>query len=175
MAKACRPQPPRGVVPGSEAGNDDDLPRRGLGESGMKRLLLGSLLTLVATAALAQDAARVTGFRMFVIWEDTGQTSPDWSRQQTIVANDRQLGSSTQARVDIVLDGPPNGMVDDTLEVAVRTDDGKTAGYSLPVGFFAKNRLIRSVIVTHGCNPFQVEAKVGNSRRNLRIELTCGG
>jgi len=141
----------------------------------MKRLLLGSLLALFASAAVAQDSARITGFRVFVIWEDTGQMSPDWSRQQTIVANDRQLGSSTQARVDIVLEGPPNGMVNDALEVAVKTDDGKTAGYSLPIGFFAKNRLIRSVIVTHGCNPFEVEAKVGSSRRTLKMQLTCGG
>ena len=141
----------------------------------MKRLLLGSLLALFASAAVAQDSARITGFRVFVIWEDTGQMSPDWSRQQTIVANDRQLGSSTQARVDIVLEGLPNGMVNDALEVAVKTDDGKTAGYSLPIGFFAKNRLIRSVIVTHGCNPFEVVAKVGESRRTLKIQLTCGG
>ena len=142
----------------------------------MTRLLLGCLLAFVtATAATAQDTARINGFRVFVIWEDSGQMSPDWSRQQTIVANDRQLGSSMQARVDIVLEGPPNGMVNDSLEVAVKTDDGKTAGYSLPIGFFAKNRLIRSVIVTHACNPFEVEARVGNARRTLKMQLTCGG
>ena len=141
----------------------------------MKRLLLGSLLALFATAAVAQDTGRITGFRVFVIWESSGQTSADWSRQQTIVANDRQLGPSMQARVDIILEGRPQGMVDDTLEVSVRTDDGKTTGHSLPVGFFATNRMIRSIIVTHGCGPFEVEAKLGNSRRNLKIALTCGG
>jgi hypothetical protein len=141
----------------------------------MRRLLLGSLLALFATAALAQDAGRVTGFRVFVIWESSGQTSADWSRQQTIIANDRQLGPSMQARVDIVLEGRPQGMVDDTLEASARTDDGKTTGYSLPVGFFAANRMIRSIIVTHGCGPFEVEAKLGNSRRNIKVDLTCGG
>jgi hypothetical protein len=149
-------------------------------ENPMARLLLGCLLAFfaTATAATAQDKANINGFRVFVIWEDTGQMSPDWSNRKPadpIVANDRKLGSSTQARVDIVLEGRPNGMVDDTLEVAVRTDDGKTANYSLPVGFFAKSRLIRSVIVTHVCNPFEVDAKVGNSRRTLKVALTCGG
>ena len=138
--------------------------------------LLASLLAFGAmlSAASAQEA-KITAFKVFVIWEDTGQMSPDWSKQQQIVANDRQLGSSMQARVDIVLEGKPNDMVDKPLEVAVKTDDGKTASYSLPIGFFAKKQLIRSVIVTHGCNPFEVDAKTGSSRRTLKIQLTCGG
>jgi hypothetical protein len=141
----------------------------------MTRLLLGCLFALLATAASAQGTAKIEGFRVFVIWDETGAMSPDWSRQQTIVANDRKLGSSVQARVDIILDGKANEMVDDTLEVAVKTDDGKTTGHSLPIGFFSKNRMFRSVMVTHNCNPFEVEAKVGNVRRTLKIQLTCGG
>jgi hypothetical protein len=141
----------------------------------MKRLLAGSLVALFATAAMAQDAGRITGFRVFVIWESSGQMSPDWSQQPQIVANDRKLGPSVQARVDVVLEIPRSGTMDDhTLGLSVRTGDGQTT-HSLPVGFFASNRMIRSIIVTHNCGPFEVDAALGNSRRKLKVDLTCGG
>ncbi len=141
----------------------------------MKRLLLASLFAVLASAAMAQDTGRITGHRVFVIWEESGQMSPDWSRQGTIIANDRKLGASMQARVDIVIEGKREGMVDDTLEVSARTDDGKVIGHSLPVGFLSSGRLVRSIIVTHGCNSFSVEARLGRSTRNIKVDLTCGG
>jgi uncharacterized protein YfaP (DUF2135 family) len=141
----------------------------------MKRLLLGSVFALCATAAWAQDAGRITGHRVYVIWEETGNMSPDWSQRPQIVANERKLGSSMQARVDIVIEGKREGMIDDTLEVSAKTDDGKVTGYSLPVGFLSSGKLVRSIIVTHGCNPFSVEARLGKSTRSIKVDLTCGG
>lgn len=146
----------------------------------MVRLLFGCLFALLASAASAQDAAKINSFRVFLIWEDTGLTTPASQRRKPgdpIVANDRKLGSATQSRVDIVLEGRATGNVDDMLEVTVRVDSGTmtTTNYSLPVGYFAKNRQIRSIIVTHLCNGFEVDAKVGNATRTLKVPLTCGG
>jgi hypothetical protein len=47
--------------------------------------------------------------------------------------------------------------------------------YKLPVGYFVENRMIRSIIVTHDCMPFQVNATLANSHRALIVDLiTCG-
>jgi hypothetical protein len=122
----------------------------------------------------AEPVSRVAAFRLYLIWEDSGQMSQDLSqRRQQIIANDRRLGASVQARVDIVLEGAKIVSVKDSLEVSVHTDAGDTT-YSLPVGYFTSSRLLRSIIVTHDCNPFEVNAVLGKPHSALKVDLTCG-
>jgi hypothetical protein len=143
----------------------------------MRLLLIGMLLASVASAAVAQEAS-INGFRVYLLWGDTGQMSADVSRKP-IVATDRKFGSSLQARVDVFLDGPKGQIVDSTLKVMVKTvrfKDGETLNetFNLPLGWFETKRMYRSVIVTHDCNDFEVEATVGRSHRKMEFTLTCG-
>lgn len=91
-----------------------------------------------------------------------------------IVAEDRKLGNSTQALVDIVIEGQKGAFFDAPLSVVVQTDDGKSTEYSFAVGYFENSQMVRSVIVSHNCGGFEIEAKWGSSTRRARFDLTCG-
>ena len=146
------------------------------------------LLMALSTVAYARSSFRATpsggataaiaGFRLYLIWDDNGQMSKDLSDRRYIIAISGRH-TSIQARVDIVLDGHKGGMTNDPLELLVHSQgmNGETYDmtYKLPVGYFADNRMIRSIIVTHDCMPFQVNATLGNSHRTLKVDLiTCG-
>ena len=108
----------------------------------MRRMVLGMLLVLLATAAIAQNAGlqtlgagRVTDFRLYLIWESNGRMSADIAHQRqplcngtpcAIYANDRKFGTSTQARVDIVIEGQKGATFKTPLSVVVKTNDGKS-------------------------------------------------
>jgi hypothetical protein len=139
---------------------------------------LGILLTATLADAMEEYAGNIADFRLYLIWDDDGQMSKDLSHQREIVAISRRH-ASIQARVDIILDGHKGAMGNDPLELSVHSEsmNGEThdTTYELPVGYFAKNRMIRSIIVTHDCSPFEVNATLGNSHRTLKVDrITCG-
>src|SRR5262249_12769214 len=139
---------------------------------------IGTLLTAtLRTHAMEEYTGKIGGFRLYLIWQENGQMSKDLSHQRYILAQSRR-STSTQARVDIVIDGRKGAMGNDPLEVSVvsRSFGGETQDtkYKLPVGYFTENRMFRSIIVTHDCESFEVNAALGNSHRTLKVDLTCG-
>jgi hypothetical protein len=135
------------------------------------------LAAALLCAAPASAQSNVAGFRLYMIWDDNGQMSKDLSNQRYIMAVSRGH-ASIQARVDIVLDGHKGAMGNDPLELSVHSQsfNGEThdTTYKLPVGYFAGNRMIRSIIVTHDCMPFEVSATLVSSHRTLKVEPLCG-
>jgi hypothetical protein len=126
---------------------------------------------------MEEYAGNIAALRLYLIWDDNGQMSKDLSHQRQILATSRSH-SSIQARVDIVLDGHKGAMGNDLLELLVHSQsvNGEThdTTYKLPVGYFVGNRMFRSIIVTHDCMPFEVNATLGNSHRTMKVDLTCG-
>jgi hypothetical protein len=64
------------------------------------------------------------------------------------------------------------------LEVSVHSQsfngEPQDTTYKLPVGYFAGDRMFRSIIVTHDCEGFEVSATLGQSHRTLKVDLSCG-
>jgi hypothetical protein len=124
-----------------------------------------------------EEIPDIAGFRLYVIW-DNGEMSKDLSQQKLVLSTSRRHGESTRARVDIVLEGYKGGTGNDPLEVSVHSQriNGETQDttYKLPVGYFTENRIFRSIIVTHYCWPFEVNATLGQSHKTLNIEPWCG-
>jgi hypothetical protein len=166
----------------------------------MTRLAAAAVLAAVATIgpaavapALAQAQPKAAAAtprlgtpRLYLIWNDSGAMSQDLAsralspdgaaRKNQIIASDRKLGASLQARLDAVIEAP-SGIYDKvTLGIRV-TSEGKTiVDQTFPVGFIDKaGRLIRAVIVNHECQPFDVELTLGSAKRTMKVDLTCGG
>ena len=115
--------------------------------------------------------------RLYLIWADSGTMSPDLAaRKDQIVAADRKLGGSLQARFDAVIEAP-SGVYDDvTLTIRVTSDGKAIVDQKFPVGFIDRpGRLIRAVIINHECQPFEVEMMLGGARRAIKYDLTCSG
>src|SRR5262249_44990996 len=120
----------------------------------------------------------IAAFRLYLIWDDNGEMSKDLSHQRNIIATSRRH-TSLQARVDIILDGHKGAMGKDPLRVSVHSQsfngEAQDTTYKLPVGYFAENRMLRSIIVTHDCMPFEVNAILGQSHRTLKVDdVWCG-
>jgi hypothetical protein len=128
-------------------------------------------------ASYLEEIPDIAGFRLYVIW-DNGEMSKDLSQQKLVLSTSRRHGESTRARVDIVLEGYKGGTGNDPLEVSVHSQriNGETqdSTYKLPVGYFTENRMFRSIIVTHYCLPFEVNAKLAQSHKTLNVEPWCG-
>ena len=143
----------------------------------------------VAPAALAQVVAqarpkaaapttpRLGNPRLYLIWLNTGAMSQDMAgRKDQIIANDRKLGASVQARLDAVVEAPPGQHDDLMLTIRVTSDGKPIIDESFPVGYMdTGGRMYRAVIVNHDCQPFEVEMTLGSAQRTLKVDLTCGG
>ena len=158
----------------------------------MFRTIVVAVFALAASGAMAQaprpqpgaqpkaGAAAIPKLgnpRLYLIWADSGTMSPDLAaRKDQIVAADRKLGGSLQARFDAVIEAP-SGVYDDvTLTIQVTSDGKAIVDQKFPVGFIDRpGRLIRAVIVNHECQPFEVEMVLGGARRAIKYDLTCGG
>jgi hypothetical protein len=168
----------------------------------MTRLALAAVLVIAAIVAI-RPAAMAPAFaqaqpkaaaatpklgtpRLYLIWNDSGATSQDMApralspdgaaRKNQIIASDRKLGGSLQARLDAVIEAP-SGIYDKvTLGIRVVSEGKTIVDQKFPVGFIDKpGRLIRAVIVNHECQPFDVELTLGSARRTMNVDLTCGG
>ena len=127
--------------------------------------------------AAAAAIPKLGNHRLYLIWADSGTMSPDLAvRKDQIIAADRKLGGSLQARLDAVIEAP-SGVYDGvTLTVRVTSDGKAIVDQKFPVGFIDRpGRLIRAVIVNHECQPFEVEMMLGGARRAIKYDLTCGG
>jgi hypothetical protein len=161
--------------------SDDRSSNKKSGISKWSLALIVGIGTLAAAglgaAAIEEHRGSIAALRLYLIWDDNGQMSKDVSRERQVVATTPHH-SSIQARVDVVIDGHKGAMGKDPLEVTVHSQsfEGETqdAKYKLPVGYFSENRMFRSIIVTHDCQPFEVNATLGNSHRTLKVDLTCG-
>ena len=124
--------------------------------------------------------------RLYLIWNDSGAMSQDMApralspdgaaRKNQIIASDRKLGASLQARLDAVIE-VPSGVYDNvTLGIRVVSEGKTIVDQKFPIGFIDKpGRLIRAVIVNHECQPFDVELALGSAKRTMNVDLTCGG
>jgi hypothetical protein len=156
----------------------------------MFKTIVVALFVIAAGAAMAQASKLQPGaqpkagatpklgnHRLYLIWADSGAMSADLAPQKSqIVATDRKLGGSLQARFDTVIEAP-SGVYDDVMLTIRVTSDGKAIiDQKFPVGFIDRpGRLIRAVIVNHECQPFEVETILGGTRRTVKYDLTCGG
>jgi hypothetical protein len=139
-----------------------------------------------ATPKGASAAAKLGTPRLYLIWNDSGATSQDMAPRamsqdpaalkNQIIASDRKLGGSLQARLDAVVEAP-SGVYDNvTLGIRVVSEGQTIVDQKFPVGFIDKpGRLIRAVIVNHECRPFDVELTLGSAKRTMKVDLTCGG
>jgi hypothetical protein len=168
----------------------------------MTRLVLAAVL-VTATVVTIRPAAAAPAFaqaqpkaaaatpklgtpRLYLIWNDSGAMSQDMAsralapdgaaRKNQIIASDRKLGASLQARLDAVIEAP-SGVYDNvTLGIRVISEGKTIVDQKFPVGFVDKaGRLIRAVIVNHECRPFDVELTLGSAKRTMKVDLTCGG
>ena len=93
--------------------------------------------------------------RLYLIWNDSGAMSQDMAaralspdgaaRKNQIIASDRKLGASLQARLDAVIEAP-SGIYDNvTLGIRVISEGKTIVDQKFPVGFIDKpGRLIRA-------------------------------
>jgi len=138
-------------------------------------------------AARAAEAPAIEALRAYLIYEDNGRMSDDVTGMaDQIIAQDRKNGQSVQIRVDVILRGTPNEIYESApvLHVEARSSlDDPTGSPSVyeefPISFFATDTLVRSVIVNHECNGFDIEAWVmdgGIRVSNLKqsFSITCG-
>jgi hypothetical protein len=143
----------------------------------IKLLMLVIGLAIASGAALAQSAPRLAPPRLYLIWERTGAMSKDMAGQRDqIVAVDRKLGASVQARLDAVVEGTSKIYENLTLGIRVTSEGKRIVDRTYPVDFIDEpGRMVRSVIVDHQCQPFDVELTLGTTRKTLKVDLTCGG
>ncbi|MDO6965728.1 hypothetical protein [Rhizobium alvei] len=143
-------------------------------------------LAILAVPALAADVPppKVDRFRAYLIYEDTGELSKNLAKvDDQIVANDDK-GTSVQMIVDVVLSGKPNQLYESNpvLRVSARSDlddIGTLVEKDYPLVFFAKDELVRTVVVDHACNGFTIDAAIidgGNkvSELSKTFSITCG-
>jgi hypothetical protein len=137
--------------------------RRALGTFGILAFILPQ--SVLAADATAPTIDRIRGF---LIYEDTGDLSKNLAKtEDQIVANDEK-GTSIQMLVDVVLSGKPNSLYENNprLHVVARSNlDGPDAPALVDKVFYltfiaAKGELVRTVVVDHGCNGFDLEAYV---------------
>jgi hypothetical protein len=162
---------------GHDIGFDLGVKRARLATSDERAQLLADALDKTQDSSEAQSTGRIAALRLYLIWDDNGEMSKDLSQQKQVLATSRRH-ASIQARVDIVLEGHKGAVGNDPLRVSVHSQNfnGETQDttYKLPVGYFVDNRMFRSIIVTHDCMPFEVNATLGQSQRTLKVDLTCG-
>jgi hypothetical protein len=136
--------------------------------------------------ATAPATPKLGAPRLYLIWAESGATSQDMAPralasdsaalENQINARDPKFGASLQARLDAVVEAP-SGLYDKvTLVIRVKSEGNTIVDQKFPVGFIDRpGRLIRAVIVNHECRPFDVELTLGNAKRTMKVELTCGG
>lgn len=150
---------------------------------------LGLLALVLPQTVVAADATTPTidRIRGFLIYEDTGDLSKNLAKtEDQIVANDEK-GTSIQMLIDVVLTGKPDTLYENNpqLHVVARSNmDGPDAPALVDKVFYltyiaAKGELVRTVVVDHGCNGFDLEAYVmdGDKRTSefkKSFSITCG-
>lgn len=157
----------------------------------MRRALvtLGFLAALLPQAVLAADATTpsIDRIRGFLIYEDTGDLSKNLAKSDDqIVANDEK-GTSIQMLIDVVLTAKPDSLYENNpmLHVVARSNlDGPDApaltDKVFPLTYVgSKGELVRTVVVDHGCNGFDLEAFImdGDKRTSefkKSFSITCG-
>jgi hypothetical protein len=141
---------------------------------------------VLAPPASAGDLAppKVDRFRAFLIYEDSGDLSKNLARSEDqIVANDDK-GTSVQMLVDVVLTGKPDQLYESNpvLHVTARSDldeIGVLVDKEFPLTFFAKDELVRTIVVDHGCNGFALAAEIIDGGKRVSglektFSITCG-
>jgi hypothetical protein len=141
-------------------------------------------LTVLAQAAETPDIDRI---QAFLIYEDTGKLSKDLSGVvDQIIANDEN-GTSIQMLVNVVLKSKPNQLYENGPVLHVRVTPATISEVSpvpVPAEYYityiaAGGELVRSVIVDHNCDGFELEAfiEVGGKRTSAfkkSFSVTCG-
>lgn len=149
-------------------------------------VLLG--LTGAAAPALAAEDLAVDRIRGYLVYEDTGDLSKNVARRtDQIVANDEN-GSSIQMLVDIVVDGPKNELIEGNTYLYVwvtganyQTGDRPKIDQGWPISYVGlTGEVVRSIVVDHDCEGFEVRARLDDGERQIgrelvkRFDLTCG-
>jgi len=139
---------------------------------------------VLAQSPKAPDIDRI---QAFLIYEDTGKLSKDISGStEQIVANDEN-GTSIQMLVNVVLKSKPDQLYENgpVLHVkatpALISEGGpEPVAAQFYISYIASGgELVRSVVVDHGCNGFELEAYVeeGGKRTSefkKSFSVTCG-
>jgi len=140
--------------------------------------------TVPAQTAKSPDIDRI---QAFLIYEDTGKLSKDVSgRTEQIIANDEN-GTSIQMLVNVVLKSKPDQLYENSpvLHIkatpALMSEGGpEPVAAQFHISYIASGgELVRSVVVDHGCNGFELEAWVeegGKRTSEFRksFSVTCG-
>jgi len=147
-------------------------------------LAVGFLALLPALAHA--DAPKLKEFRAYLIYEDSGDLSKNLAKtEDQIVANDDK-GTSVQMVVDIVMTGKANQLYENNpiLHVVARStlDDASAkplVDTEFPLTFMAKDKLVRTVVVDHACNGFDIDAYMMDGKKKVSeirksFSITCG-
>lgn len=155
----------------------------------MPRLVAAILcagLGLVPQIASAQETTTplVDRVRAFLIYEDTGDLSKNLAKtEDQIIANDEK-GTSIQMLLDVVLTSKPDQPFENNpmLHVVARSnlDQAVLTDKTFPLNYVgSKGELVRTVVVDHGCNGFDLDAYVMDGKNKTSefkksFSITCG-
>ncbi len=152
-------------------------------------VFLGLLSLALPQVVLAAEAKTpvIDRVRAFLIYEDTGDLSKNVAKTaDQIVANDEK-GSGVQILIDVILTAKKDQLFENNpmLHVLARSImDGADAppilDKTFPLNYVGSTgELIRTVVVDHNCNGFELEAYVMDGKKKTSelkksFSITCG-
>lgn len=151
----------------------------------LKQILVAMLLAACVVPAEANGPLTVERINGYLVYEETGTMSKNVARSAERIEANTQAGFSVQMIVDVVVSGPKNELVEGSPLLFVwvvgadaQPGDPAMVDVGWPINYIgATGEIVRTIVVDHDCNGFEVHARVDGmpgSERMHRFDLACG-